>query len=123
MISSVPYNNATTNDMLIKNTIPPMLIPSLIAFCFSRECTLSMYVLKRCCSKLKFANDATVLMLYNTSSAIPPAVSYAFLLLIIKFLSDVTKNIMHTIMNGLTHNITNVNFHDALNAIDNPDIN
>ena len=71
-------------------------------------------------SNSKLENDTIVLILYNISSAAPPALSYVFLEPIIGFLKVSTKTITHMKMQGLIAIITNVKSQDFQKAIINP---
>ena len=106
------YNAATKNVKKIKNNVPPKLKPNRNAFCSSNLCTKSIILLNLFISNSKLEKDATVLILYNISSAIPPAFSYDFLEPIIGFFKDTTRKTTHIKIRGLIESITKVNSHD-----------
>ena len=74
--------------------------------------TISIILLYLSISNSKLENYATVLILYNISSAIPPAFSKDFLEPIIGFFKETTKNTTHKKIKGLTANITKVKSQD-----------
>ena len=78
--------------------------------------TTSTFALNFFNSYSKLAKLATVFILYNISSAIPPAVSQVFLDKIIPFFSANIKKREKNMINGATQSITKVNFHEDINA-------
>ena len=115
--SFLEYPIHTANVQYNRNVTAATAAANLLPHSTFNLCTLSTCSLKRFSSNSKCENETTVLILYNTSSAIPPATSYVFLLNINAFLTENTKNIRHNTISGLNVNNINVNSQLVVNAI------